>query len=990
VVAVLKAVLMLGDSCSNADAKSRNNDESQDHDIIRTLLSSLDDADMGMPGAPGATNATGKSGMECAGLAEYARHTLREMCSQPWVREKFLKDPDSLCTSDVLLDNMLSPKQAQQLVQMICWPDAGLSSNPSFLDDEDEDEVEENERKHNITRILRSMDQWSLRVSWLEMQLLLKQTNASQMTSLLDTMAKATIGVFQSAAEKNREDGGGLLRAGQYASEQLSSKSISGWEGIWLIAPLIAKLPATVQGRVLKVAGQVLETGNSFWSAKSAKDKQKNLQESTSLLGLAPFLSLVLTCLKGQDEQREGLLNSLHNQLDKFVVNAKEPDLGLPEDHHIKTMLEEALQLRLSLVGGMFDTIQRSPSMITDWCVLLASLIVHGVVDTHSNRELFTIILDMLSVLIHGTLVPDKDEEDDGRKNYGQIMRKLKKELGDKKSIGNDQLRKLLPIPKKQVEVITVDPHGTRGHKSADEKKHGLQVSTKQKLTAWDLLDGHKNPAPLTWAWFGAVRLERKPLIYEDQHRLLLYHSHNLTHPASYYLDPPPLPPEDLEPPPEKQQPQPTAPMEEKAPPEPVVDAAIKLDPNKQQPKVEPAKGPGGRKKPQRKARTQVTPYMGTLNPTSIPYRQDPLYQSQPGGWGYQAPQPQPHYGYSQTLQPGSRQGFGSQSSTNSKIALSTMLRARQPNQAGYYSHGGMPGTQSGMPATNMQLLQQQQRQQQHMRQQMIMRQQSMMSRMNERPGPGMYGSHPGPPSGPPFSQISQSGMSSSMGGNYGGYSGMSQGGGQPGTGGAMMEATSAQQPGMMAGGGQYGASTPTQYAQSQTSIPVGSGPGPIGGMQPGTATAVPQYGQQPPQHYSSASQFNTSGGITSMESMPNYQSTPQPSQYSLQQQQQRAAYAMQQSGGRSAGSMLGMPGTAPHSAAGSAGPGMAGPGGSMGGPGGSMGGPGGSMGGQSQQQQQTAALVAQLQRSLTGQPGQPGQPPQYSQYSQHSQPPQY
>ena len=45
---------------------------------------------------------------------------------------------------------------------------------------------------------------------------------------------------------------------------------------------------------------------------------------STSLLGLAPFLSLVLTCLRGQDEQREGLLISLHNQLDKFVSNAKE------------------------------------------------------------------------------------------------------------------------------------------------------------------------------------------------------------------------------------------------------------------------------------------------------------------------------------------------------------------------------------------------------------------------------------------------------------------------------------------------------------------------------------------------------------------------------------------------------------------------------------------------------------------------------------------
>lgn len=34
-----------------------------------------------------------------------------------------------------------------------------------------------------------------------------------------------------------------------------------------------------------------------------------------SLLSQQPFLSLVLTCLKGQDEQREGLLTSLYSQV---------------------------------------------------------------------------------------------------------------------------------------------------------------------------------------------------------------------------------------------------------------------------------------------------------------------------------------------------------------------------------------------------------------------------------------------------------------------------------------------------------------------------------------------------------------------------------------------------------------------------------------------------------------------------------------------------
>lgn len=68
----------------------------------------------------------------------------------------------------------------------------------------------------------------------------------------------------------------------------------------------------------------------------------------------------------------------------------------------------------------------------------------------------------------------------------------------------------------------------------------------------WDLLEGHKNPAPLSWAWVGAVKMERRPLAYEETHRLLKYHTHSLVKPSSYYYEPLPLPPEDLEPLPEK------------------------------------------------------------------------------------------------------------------------------------------------------------------------------------------------------------------------------------------------------------------------------------------------------------------------------------------------------------------------------------------------------------------------------------------------------
>ena len=69
-----------------------------------------------------------------------------------------------------------------------------------------------------------------------------------------------------------------------------------------------------------------------------------------------------------------------------------------------------------------------------------------------------------------------------------------------------------------------------------------------QKVSAWELLEGHKNPAPLSWSWFRAVRMERKPLTYETAQKLIRYHTHSQIRPLSYYLEPPPLPPEDLEP----------------------------------------------------------------------------------------------------------------------------------------------------------------------------------------------------------------------------------------------------------------------------------------------------------------------------------------------------------------------------------------------------------------------------------------------------------
>uniref|UniRef100_A0A452VBG6 Mediator complex subunit 12 n=1 Tax=Ursus maritimus TaxID=29073 RepID=A0A452VBG6_URSMA len=452
-----------------------------------------------------------------ASLDVYAKYVLRSICQQEWVGERCLK---SLCEdSNDLQDPVLSSAQAQRLMQLICYPHR-------LLDNEDG----ENPQRQRIKRILQNLDQWTMRQSSLELQLMIKQTPNNEMNSLLENIAKATIEVFQQSAETGSSSGS---TTSNMPSSSKTKPVLSSLErsGVWLVAPLIAKLPTSVQGHVLKAAGEELEKGQHLGSS-SRKERDRQKQKSMSLLSQQPFLSLVLTCLKGQDEQREGLLTSLYSQVHQyFPINA----LGYLDDCKPKQLMHEALKLRLNLVGGMFDTVQRSTQQTTEWAVLLLEIIISGTVDMQSNNELFTTVLDMLSVLINGTLAADMSSISQGsmeenKRAYMNLVKKLRKELGERQSDSLEKVRQLLPLPKQTRDVITCEPQGslidTKGNKIAGFdsifKKEGLQVSTKQKISPWDLFEGLKPSAPLSWGWFGTVRVDRRVARGEEQQRLLL------------------------------------------------------------------------------------------------------------------------------------------------------------------------------------------------------------------------------------------------------------------------------------------------------------------------------------------------------------------------------------------------------------------------------------------------------------------------------------
>lgn len=76
----------------------------------------------------------------------------------------------------------------------------------------------------------------------------------------------------------------------------------------------------------------------------------------------------------------------------------------------------------------------------------------------------------MLATLVHSTLVSDSQtEKDENKKHYQNLMKKLKKELGDRNTPSIQHVRQLLLIPKRTCEVITCEPVGcltdTKGNK---------------------------------------------------------------------------------------------------------------------------------------------------------------------------------------------------------------------------------------------------------------------------------------------------------------------------------------------------------------------------------------------------------------------------------------------------------------------------------------------------------------------------------------------
>ena len=76
----------------------------------------------------------------------------------------YFQSSNVLLQKDVLLDDMLSSKQAQKLLRLICMQNGNL---PEISDDSTS-----NKPRNILTKILENVDEWNLRISTVDINLM--------------------------------------------------------------------------------------------------------------------------------------------------------------------------------------------------------------------------------------------------------------------------------------------------------------------------------------------------------------------------------------------------------------------------------------------------------------------------------------------------------------------------------------------------------------------------------------------------------------------------------------------------------------------------------------------------------------------------------------------------------------------------------------------------------------------------------------------------
>jgi len=214
----------------------------------------------------------------------------------------------------------------------------------------------------------------------------------------------------------------------------------------------------------------------------------------------------------------------------------------------------ETLHVRLSLVGSMFDFILKNSNDFINWAWLFVQLIFSGVVDPDSDQLAFTMIIDMLFILVHHIITLEPNLENN--KHYQTIIKKISKETKDFADVPNtraiNHIRRIMPLSKTTcVDTFTIDQNFQVASKtlaSSLDKRKGYKFAKKERVSTWELVEGVKNASALCSSWFGLAKIERKMLRYESQQKLLIRHKHlNMHKDLGYFKEKPEVPSDLIE-----------------------------------------------------------------------------------------------------------------------------------------------------------------------------------------------------------------------------------------------------------------------------------------------------------------------------------------------------------------------------------------------------------------------------------------------------------
>lgn len=495
---------------------------------------------------------------------------LREICTVPWVRERFYRiPPERLIRENVLIDKNFSPHQARHLLHIIFFPFDTSWTDTSQL-------------ASAMCQILSHLDLWTLRCSQMKFQLLYAQITFPQQSDVLGCVGQSIVRGFQTQAvtwlsgnaSGFSADGCTGLIGG------LPHYEIDENDPVWLLPSLVAELPKSVKVQIVKATLETLKGIRHFWKHKNDEDKESVLLQNSVILAHPAFFSLLRICVAEADP-----LDSLYEQIDYFVENARETEDRVPDNLRTRQVGQECLRLRLALVGQRFRALQTDLEASLRWALLLTQLISHGVTEPESSGTLFTTVYDMLQVLVH-TLAAKSDLEG---KHYQNFVKRVRRELSERPpSHGIEQIKPLLPPLKIAYTVIVTgrtshqtsiaaagaasvtsgvgagstksggpgkasnskgpgksgNGHpGSRGgsHSSGPRghaKKRGLTVIAKERLAPWDATDPAKQSVLLSM--HGATYIEAVPSRVEEQANRLIRHDHFVLFRRSpdFYLTP--------------------------------------------------------------------------------------------------------------------------------------------------------------------------------------------------------------------------------------------------------------------------------------------------------------------------------------------------------------------------------------------------------------------------------------------------------------------